>query len=542
MEPMEFNDEILNQYEPGEFRRGQIVKGTVIGKEEDGIVVDFGGKSEGFVPEGELIRPMDDYKIGEELTLQILNLNYEERSTLSEKRPIFRKTMEELRKLYEEGKPVKARIVSQAKGGYNVVLKGVVPAFLPGSHSLLKREEPFPREEIEVLILDMAHTRRGTRIVVSRKAIQERKVDEFFSEKKTGDVVECTVRRINPSGVEVEVSDGIRGFIPRSELSYDTRITPEDVVQVGQKVTAKIIELDKDRRSVVLSLKQLMPDPWNKVEEKYPVGKVVSGEVTSIHPFGFFVRLEPGVEGLVPRSEVFWGNSRKNLEDVVKVGDLVKVEVINVDRENRKLTLSYRKAKGDPWENIEDRYHVGNTVAGRVISIIRQGVFVELEEGIEGFVPISELSWKRVDSPEEVVKVGEKVKVKIMNLDKENRRLSLSIKRTQENPWKRALEELEKDSIVRGTVKKVVNSGVIVQVEEYDVEGFVPNNHLVSEPEEGKLLDLVVLRIDPDEIFGGRMILSEKRFEERMNIEEYKKKVEEESYQKSLGDLLKNGE
>ncbi|MCD6551720.1 30S ribosomal protein S1 [Thermotoga sp.] len=542
MEPVEFNDEILRQYEPGEFRRGQIVKGTVIGKEEDGIVVDFGGKSEGFVPESELIKPVSDYKVGEELTLQILNLNYEERSTLSEKRPIFRETMEELRKFHEEGKPVKARIVSQSKGGYNVLLKGVVPAFLPGSHSLLRREDPLPKEDVDVLILDMTRTRRGTRIVVSRKAIQERKVEQFFSERKTGDIVECAVRRITRSGIVVEILGGIRGFIPRSELSYDTRIVPEDMVQVGQTVTAKIIELDKDRKSVVLSIKQLMPDPWSKVEGKYPLGKVVSGEVTSIHPFGFFVRLEPGVEGLVPRSEVFWGSSRRNLEDVVKVGDLVKVEVINVDKENRKLTLSYRKAKGDPWENIEDKYYVGNTVAGKVTSIIKQGVFVELEEGIEGFVPASELSWRRVDRPEEVVRVGEKVKVKIMNLDKENRRLSLSIKRTQKNPWERALEELGKDSMVKGTVKKIVNSGVIVQVKEYDVEGFIPNNHLISEPEEGKTLNLVVLRIDPDETFGGRMILSEKRFEERMNIEEYKKKVEKENYQKSLGDLLKNGE
>jgi small subunit ribosomal protein S1 len=221
----------------------------------------------------------------------------------------------------------------------------------------------------------------------------------------------------------------------------------------------------------------------------------------------------------------------------------VKVEVINVDKENRKLTLSYKKAKGDPWENIEDRYNVNNVVTGKVTGIIKQGAFVELEEGVEGFVPVSEISWKRIDEPGEILKIGEKVKVKILKIDKENRKITLSIKRTQENPWERALKELETDSIVSGTIKKIVNSGVVVEVEEYDLEGFVPNNHLLSEPETGKVLNLVVLRIDPDEVLGGRMILSEKRYEERKNIEEYKKMVEKESSQKSIGDLLKkNGE
>lgn len=543
MEPFEFNDEILSQYEPEEFRRGQIVKGVVIGKEDDGVVVDFGGKSEGFVPVNELIKSLDEYKVGENLTLQILNLNYEERSILSERRPVLRKTLEELRKDYEEKKPVKARVVSQTKGGYNVLLKGVVSAFLPGSHSLLRRNDPIPEKEIEVIILEMVQTKRGPRIVVSRRALQDKKIEEFFSEKKVGDIVEGTVKGISNAGVEVEISEGVRGFIPRSELSYDNRISPEDVVKPGQNITAKIIELDKEKKNVILSLKRLMPDPWEKVEEKYPVGKVVNGEVISIHPFGFFVRLEPGVEGLVPRSEVFWGNARKNLEEVVSVGDLVKVEVINVDKENRKLTLSYKKAKGDPWENIEDRYNVNNVVTGKVTGIIKQGAFVELEEGVEGFVPVSEISWKRIDEPGEILKIGEKVKVKILKIDKENRKITLSIKRTQENPWERALKELETDSIVSGTIKKIVNSGVVVEVEEYDLEGFVPNNHLLSEPETGKVLNLVVLRIDPDEVLGGRMILSEKRYEERKNIEEYKKMVEKESSQKSIGDLLKkNGE
>ncbi|PLV60175.1 30S ribosomal protein S1 [Thermotoga sp. KOL6] len=543
MEPMEFNDEILDQYEPEEFKRGDTVKGTVVGKEEDGIVVDFGGKSEGFVPENELLKPITEYKIGDVLVLQILKLNYEERSILSERRPVFKNTLEELKKAYEEKSIVKARVVSQVKGGYTVLLKGVVPAFLPGSHSLLKRDEPLPQKEVDVIILDMVQTRRGVKIIVSRKAVRDKKIEQFFSEKKVGDTLECEVRRIHQSGVEVEVPGGIRGFIPRSELSYDAKALPEDILQTGQSIMAKIIRMDKDKKNVILSLKQLMPDPWNKIEEKYPIGKIVTGEVVSIHPFGFFVRLEPGVEGLVPRSEVFWGNTRKSLEDVVKVGDLVKVEVIDLDKENRKLTLSYRKAKGDPWENIEDKYYIGNVTTGKVVGVVRKGIFVELEEGIEGFVPILEISWERIDNPEEIVKIGEKVKVKIMNIDKENRRISLSMKRTQENPWERALRELERDSIVKGVVKKVVNSGAVVRVEGYDVEGFVPNSHLVSEPKEGETLNLVVLRIDPDEIFGGRMLLSEKRYEERMNIEEYKKKVEKEKAQKSLGELLeKNGE
>lgn len=542
MESREFNEHALNSFEVPEFRRGEVVKGRVIGKEEEGLVVDFGGKSEGFVPQEELLKPLESYRVGDVLTLQIIQLRDEDRTILSEKRPAYRETLERVKKAYEEETPVKARVVSEVKGGYRVVLEGVIPAFLPGSLSAFRRNQPIPREEFDVLIVDFSEERRGQNVVVSRKALIEKELLSFFATKKVGDVVEGKVKKVLDLGVVLEITETIEGFIPKSELSYDPSTKPSDVVRVGDSISAKIIRLEPENNKVVLSLKQLLPDPWQRIVEKYPVGKVATGVVRSIHPFGFFVTLEPGVEGLVPYSEVFWGNVRRKLEEVVRPGDVVKVEVIGVDPENKKITLSYRRAKGNPWEGVEERYPVGNVVTGKVTKIIKQGVFVELEEGLEGFVPISEISWNYVESPEELFKVGDKVRAKIVNLDKENRRLTLSVKQASENPWIRVFKELKKGSVVTGVVRKVLNSGIVVRVEDYDVDGFVPVSHVLGSHNIGDKVHLVVLRLDENERTGGRLILSEREYEEKKNLEEYRESVQNEKTQRSFEDILKKGE
>jgi len=519
---------------------GEKVLGEVISIREDGLIVDFGGKSEGWVPESELIKPLKSYRTGLKLELQIIRINDEEGTiVLSERRPKYSEIMREIEEKFEKNEAIfTGRITEQVKGGYRVLVGGVVEAFLPGSHSLIKRGESYPRGEIEFMVINFERRGRRTNIVVSRRAILDKKIEEFFKEKKVGDIIEGTVERIMQNGIIVRINDVITGFIPGSEISYDPSITPKEVVESRQNIAAKIIKIDSESRRVILSLKALMPDPWESVERKYPVGSTVTGVVKSIHPFGFFVNLEPGVDGLVPYSEVFWGRGRKNLRDVVKVGDIVKVEVINLDKENRKITLSYKKAKGDPWEAVPEKYPVGNVVVGKVAKILPTGAIVEIEDGVSGFVPISEISWNYIEKPEEVLREGGKIKVKILGIDTENRRMRLSVKEATENPWKRVMRELNKGSVIKGKVKKVMKSGALLEVKDYNVDAFLPSSHYEEEPKVGEEIEAMVLRVLEDRR-GNRMIVSVKELIERRNYEDYKRQVEAEKVERTLGEVIK---
>ncbi len=533
-------EEVLAFLDTKDHKVGEKVLGEVISIQEDGLIVDFGGKSEGWVPESELIRSLKSYRVGSKLKLQIIRINDEEGTVvLSERRPKYSEIMREIEEKFEKNEAIfTGRIVEQVKGGYKVLVGGVVEAFLPGSLSLIRSGESYPKSEIEFMVINFERRGRRVNIVVSRRAILDKKINEFFEEKKVGDIVEGTVERILQSGVVIRINDLITGFIPKSELSYDSSVMPREVVERGQNIAAKIIEIDPDSRRVILSLKALMPDPWENVEKKYPVGSTVTGVVKSIHPFGFFVNLEPGVDGLVPYSEVFWGKGRKNLRDVVKVGDVVKAEVINLDKENRKITLSYKKAKGDPWETVPEKYPVGNVVVGKVAKILPTGAIVEIEDGVSGFVPISEMSWNYIEKPEEVLKEGRKVKVKILNVDMENRKMRLSIRETTENPWKRVMEELDKGSVIRGKVKKIMKSGALLAVKDYDVDAFLPSSHYEEEPKVGDEIEAMVLRVLEDKR-GSRMIVSVKELIERRNYEDYKRQVEAEKAERTLGEVIK---
>jgi len=533
-------EEALAFLDARDHKVGEKIVGEVISIREDGLIVDFGGKSEGWVPESELMKPLKAYRTGSKLELQIIRIDDEEGTViLSERRPKYFKTIQEIKEKFEKNEAIfTGRIVEQIKGGYKVLVGGVVEAFLPGSHSLIRSGESYPKNEVEFMVINFENRGRKTNIVVSRRAILDRKIEEFFENRKIGDIVEGTVEKVTQDGIVIKIDSIINGFIPRSEISYDSSITPKEVVELGQNIAAKIIEINPENRSVVLSLKALMPDPWENVEKKYSVGKIVTGVVKSIHPFGFFVSLEPGIDGLVPYSEVFWGRGRKNLRDVVKKGDIVKVEVIGLDKENRKITLSYKKAKGDPWEMVPEKYPVGNVVVGRVAKILPTGVIVEIEDGVGGFVPISEISWNYIENPEEVLKEGEKVKVKVLDVDTENRKMRLSIKRTVENPWNKVMEELDKGSVIKGVVKKIMKSGALLEVKSYNVNAFLPSSHYEEEPKVGEEIEAMIIRILESKR-GNRMIVSVKKLIEQRNYENYKKQVEAEKVERTLGEMIK---
>ncbi|MDK2886504.1 MAG: small subunit ribosomal protein [Thermosipho sp. (in: thermotogales)] len=514
-------EKMLENYLFEEVKGRSLVEGVVIKTTDTDVFVDFGWKGEGVVPSDELIKEPASYKPGDKLNLIVLKINDEEGTALlSEKRVYLRNARNLLKEKFEKGEKVLGKIKETIKGGYKVLIDNVIEAFLPQSESLIRKGEKIPEEFLEFKIIKFETSRRKLNIVLSRKAIINEMKEKFYSERKPEDVVEGIIERIEKFGAFVRIAEGITGLVPNSEVSYDPSLTAEDVFRIGQSVKLLIKEIDKDRKRITLSLKALMPDPWENIEKKYPVGSIVSGTVKKIMPFGFFVNLEPGIEGLVHINEVFWGRPGK-LRDVVSEGDIVKVVVKEIDKENRKLSLSYKEVKGDPWENIEEKYPVGNIVTGTVGAILNSEIIIDLENEISGFCPISELSWKYVEKPEDVVKTGQKVKAIVVDLNKNERKLRLSIKKATENPWKKFVENYKEGDLITGKIVKEVKSGYIVEVDE--IEAFLPKSHVVEAKTIGEEVSGTVLRIVSDnEIY--KITISENKKEE---VEQIKKLAEE---------------
>jgi small subunit ribosomal protein S1 len=531
-------EEVLKSLEEIQGEIGEVVVGTVTGKAEDGLIVDFGGKFEGFVPSRELVKSIDEYESGQKLDLLLYRIDEDEgRAYLSERRPKFRKALEKIQQMLENGeKVIKGRIIGEVKGGYKVMVEGVLDAFLPGSHSLIKRGEEIPSEELEFEIISFEKRGRRHNLVLSRRSLLEKKISEFFENIKEGDEVEGTVESVQDFGVFVRLTEGVTGLLPRSEISYTRIASIKDMFKEGDILKLKVISVDRSNRKVTLSLKAMMPDPFEEFKKDYGIGDKVSGEVLRIRQDGFTMRLPHDLVGFVPMEEIFWGRKGR-IRDIVREGEVVEAEVVEINDENRRIVLSYKKAKGDPWERVEEKYPVESEHDGRVVRVLQTGVIVELEDGISGFVPLSELSWHYFDVPSEVVRERRKVKVKVLSIDKENRKMRLSIKQTQKNPWERVIQELNRGSVVRGRVRKELNSGYVVRIKDYNVDAFLPSNHVEEELKVGSDLEAVVLRILDDRKFGKKMIISVKDLEEMKAVKKYQEEAQE--VQKNLGDLLK---
>ena len=536
-------EEVLKSVELGGDSVGSVVKGVVVDKVEDGVLVNYGGKFEGYVSSRELVKSLDDYEKGNELELLLVKIDEDEgRSYLSERRPLYRKVLDKLKAIFEsENKVVKGRIVGEVRGGYRVLIEEVVAAFLPGSQSAIRRGETPPSEEMEFEIITFDTNRRRPNIVLSRKKLLDKKREEFFKRFKEEDIVTGEISSIQNSGVLVKLENDVIGFLPRSEVSYSRVYSLNDMFEKGQKVQVKIIKMEPDRKRVVLSLKALMPDPFREYIKSHNIGDVVSGEVLRIRNDGFTMKLSEDVIGFVPIEEIFWGRKGR-IRDVVSRGEQVEAEIVEIDEDKRRIILSFKKAKGDPWNKIDEKYPEGSVHDGRVVKVLQTGVIVELEDGISGFVPLSELSWSYFEKPEEVVRRGKRVKVKVLSTDKENKRMRLSLRQAEENPWERAAKELDKGSVVKGRVKKVINSGYIVRVDDYNVDAYLPSTHVEEELKENDEIEAVVLRILDDRRMGKKMILSIKDLEEMKALMEYKKQVEGQQPEKSLGELLKKEE
>ncbi len=546
-------EEVFEQIRPSPTGRGSRKEAEVFALHPDGIMVLMDGKLDGFLPETELVKPIDNYKVGDKVFVNVIKTDEEEgRVVVSERRAHNVTVIKRVERAYREGNYVEGTIVGDVNSGYNVKLEKTINAFLPGSHSGIRKGDAYPEEPLRFKIIRFKRQKRGMNVVVSLKAIKEERIKEFFSNVELDQIVEGTVEAIHNFGAFVSLSEDVSGLIPASETSWDFSQRISDVISVGDRVTAKVIGLDKKKMKISLSLKKMTEDPWLSIEQKYPVDSVVEGTVKSIEPFGFFVWLEPGIEGLVHISEVFWGNVKKDLRSVVSPGDKIEVKVLETDGENRRISLSYRQAIGDPWLTIEKDHRIGSIVEGKAAKVLPTGAIVEITEVLSGFVPVSEISWNFVDRVEDVVKEGQTVQARIISIDKENKRMRLSIKQTTEDPWIEVSKKVKVGSRIKGTVMRITKAGAIVLIDDYNVEAFLPISQVSTERVEnisdhievGQKHDFKVIRLvyDPDKdtrnmVVSIRQLARDRDMEEARRVMNEMNDIDESRI--SLGEKIK---
>ncbi len=511
-------EKLLNEFsEMDDFGRGRTVDGVITEVTPTGLNVDLGWKGMGIVPLEELFKEISEYKVGEKIKVRIEKLNEDEGTVLlSEKKPMEKIVKEEIKKAYEEGKTVWGKVVERKKGGYRVIISNLVDAFLPGSESNLKENEDIPAEKLEFAIISFEQRGRNTNLVVSRRRLFQKILNDFFNNKKAGDVVEGIVESIDDRGASVRIAGSINGYVPNSEISYNSSMTARNMLSVGKVMKFVIKDIDPIKKRVVLSVKALLPDPWENIDQKFKVGQNVTGIVTSIKPFGFFAKVDDGIEGLVPISEIFWGRPGK-IEEIVSVGDPVKLEIIDIVAEKRRMVLSYRNMIGDPWERIDEKYPVGNVVEARVVKTLPNGVILELEPNVTAFCNISEISWNFVDSTESAVKEGEKVRVRILDIDKDNKKIRVSIRKVLSNPWEAFAKNHKEGDNVTARIIKMVDKGYIGLCE--SVEVYIPKAQVYDELNIGDEISGKIIKLEQQkEIY--KIIVSPKAYENEKVVAE----------------------
>ncbi|MEO0004960.1 MAG: 30S ribosomal protein S1 [candidate division WOR-3 bacterium] len=499
------------------FEEGEIVTGTIVKRLSNAVLVDIGLKAEGILPIEEFRNP-DEAVEGAKVKVCVEALEDKDGfPVISKRKADFQLAWETIKEKSESSLPVRVKVLRRVKGGLAVDILGL-DAFLPGSQVDLR---PIPNldemvgKELEVKILSVNWHKRN--IVVSRRALLEERQEalrrEILSRLQVGDVIEGTVKTITEFGAFIDIG-GIDALLHISDLAWIKVVHPSEIVQPGEKLKVKVLSLDPNTGRITVGLKQLTPHPWEKVEEKYPIGSRVKGRVTTLAEYGAFVELEKGIEGLIHISEMSWTKSIHHPAQILAVDQEVEAVVLNIDKENRRISLGLKQTMPDPWSLIEERYQVGQRVTGRIKSLKEFGAFVELEEGIEGLIHNADISWtKRVKHPRDELKKGQVVETIILEIDKENRRISLGLKQTQEDPFYKLSQELKPGDVIRARIIDIPKPGLVVALN-YGIEGFVPASQLVKGGKRlrenyqiGEELELKVLKVD---IENRRVTLSER--------------------------------
>jgi len=497
---------------------GEIVRGTVLHISDSEVLVDVGFKSEGVINLSEFTN-RDEIKVGDEVEVFLEKMeNQDGLVVLSKQRADFVRVWDRVKAAADAGELVEGKLVRKIKGGVVVDLYGV-EAFLPGSQIALRQVQNVDAllgQSVQVKIIKLNKRRRN--IVVSRRAVLEEERERMkagvLKDLGKDQIREGVVKNITDFGAFVDLG-GIDGLLHITDMSWGRVSHPSEIVKIGDKVTVKVLNFDPEKERISLGLKQLTPYPWEGVDKKYPVGTRVNGKVVSITDYGAFVELEKGVEGLVHVSEMSWTRHVRHPSKVVTIGDTIEALVLKVDPANEKISLGLKQVEPDPWLTLDERFPIGTRVQGKVRNLTNFGAFVELEEGIDGLVHVSDMSWtKRVSHPSEVVKKGEGVEVVVLAIDKEHRRISLGLKQVQEDPWPTLADKFPSGMTVTATVNRLFDRGAIVDVGG-DIEGFVPLSQLgvddLKRPGEAFLpeepLTLKVTRVD---VPNHRLVLSVK--------------------------------
>lgn len=487
----EFRALLDESYQHRKFEEGEIVRGTVARITFDAVIVDIGFKSEGVVPTSEFTG-LDQVKIGDVLDLLLEQVENEDgQMVLSKSKADFIRVWDKVKASVDGETQVEGKVVKRIKGGLIVDLMGV-DAFLPGSQIGLR-----PLETVDSLIgqavpLKVIKINKKKRnIIVSRRAVLDAERDKMrtaiLAEIDKGQLREGIVKNITDFGVFVDLG-GLDGLLHITDMSWGRINHPSEVVKIGQLLKVKILEYDRVKSRVSLGLKQLQPHPWENIETKYPVGAKIRGRIVSIVDYGAFIELERGVEGLIHISEMSWTKQVKHPSKVVSIGEEVDAVVLKIDKDEQKISLGFRQLEPDPWYTIDLKFPVGSRVTGKVRNITNFGIFLELEEGIDGLVHISDISWtKRIKHPSEVVKKGDAIEVMVTNIDKENRRISLGMKQMEADPWSAIGEKFKAGQTVKVKVNRPLERGVLVDLD-HGFEGFVPLSEL-DRVEEIKLED-----------------------------------------------------
>ena len=516
---------------------GEIVQGTVLRVDEKEVLVDIGGKSEGVISIDEF-SDSDSIKVGDKIDVFLEKMeNQDGLVELSKTRADFVKVWDKVKEAYDNDQVVEGRLLKRIKGGVVVDLFGV-EAFLPGSQIALRQVqnvEELLGQVFRFKIIKLNKRRRN--IVVSRRVVleQERQQlkEKILGELAKDQVREGVVKNITDFGAFVDLG-GIDGLLHITDMSWGRVSHPSEVVSIGDKLMVKVLSFDPERERISLGLKQLTPYPWENVTEKYEVGSRVRGKVVSITDYGAFVELEKGVEGLIHIGEMSWTRHVRHPSKVVNIGDIVECVVLRVDREAEKISLSLKQTETDPWETLDLKYPVGSRFSGKVRNLTNFGAFVELEEGIDGLVHISDMSWtRRVNHPSEVLKKGDEVTVEVLNIDKEGRRISLGLKQVQDNPWPMLEQKYASGTLVEGKIVRMIDRGVVVDLGD-DVEGFVPLSQLgigdkkpADAFSEGDVLQLRVTKTDGGNqriVLAVRDVADAEGAEMEMESEDYQTK------------------